>query len=320
MAVSLDLKDRKILHQLDLDCRQSNAQIGKKVRLSKQVVDYRIKKLMKDEIITSFYPHINISKLGYGAHKIYIHFSSLTAAKEQQVWNYLVRHQHIIWAIACSGKWDVVFGIASKGIEEFNSILDGFMNKFSSFIVDRAISVFNQATLHQRKWILPSKKISYFQLGGKTQNFSLDTIDQGLLRMLEKNARSAIMDMAHILSISSSLVIQRIKRLRAKGILEGFRVGINRKKLGIHYCKAFVYYQHKHSQKEKELLEYCYSLRNIYGVSQSIGPWDLELEFEVTHYDDFHNIMKQMKNTFTLIKKFDTVYIEKEYGESFLLL
>ena len=42
--VDLDLKDRKILYELDLNCRQSNAQIGKKVGLSRKVVDYRIKR------------------------------------------------------------------------------------------------------------------------------------------------------------------------------------------------------------------------------------------------------------------------------------
>ena len=46
----IDLKDRKILYQLDLNCRQSNTQIGKKVGLSKQVVDYRIKQMEENGI------------------------------------------------------------------------------------------------------------------------------------------------------------------------------------------------------------------------------------------------------------------------------
>ena len=45
MGKSLDLKDRKILYQLDLNARQSNAEIAKKTRLSKDAVGYRIKKL-----------------------------------------------------------------------------------------------------------------------------------------------------------------------------------------------------------------------------------------------------------------------------------
>ena len=51
----LDLKDRKILYHLDLNCRQSNAQIGKKVGLSKQVVDYRIRRMEDERIIIGYW-------------------------------------------------------------------------------------------------------------------------------------------------------------------------------------------------------------------------------------------------------------------------
>jgi len=41
----LDLKDRKILHELDKNSRQSFRIIGRKVSLSKDVVANRVKKL-----------------------------------------------------------------------------------------------------------------------------------------------------------------------------------------------------------------------------------------------------------------------------------
>ena len=41
----LGVKDMKILTELDKNARQSNNQIGKKVRLSKEVVKYRIDKM-----------------------------------------------------------------------------------------------------------------------------------------------------------------------------------------------------------------------------------------------------------------------------------
>ena len=47
--VELDLKDRKILYELDLNCRQSNTQIDKKVGLSRKVVEYRIKRMEEEE-------------------------------------------------------------------------------------------------------------------------------------------------------------------------------------------------------------------------------------------------------------------------------
>lgn len=319
MAIKLDLNDWKILEQLDLNCRQSDAEIGKKVRLSKQVVNYRIKGLVNEDVITAFFPHINTAKLGYGIHKIYLQFRALTKEKEIEMWNYLVKQPNIVWVVSCSGRWDLIFGIASKDIEQFDAILTDFMNKYSEFIVNREITVFNKATLHHRKWLFKEKQQSiYWLLGGKVEEIKIDDIDKTLLRILNKNVRKPIIEIAKEAEISSSLVIQRIKKLQKNKIIGAFRIGLNREKLGINYCKAFIYYQNKTSEKERQLLTYCYTLSNILGVSQSIGPWDLELEFEVKDYDDFHKIMKEMKNKFSLIKSFDTTYIEKEYGFGYL--
>lgn len=319
MHVKLDLKNWKILNQLDLNCRQSDAEIGKKVRLSKQVVNYRIKKLVDEGIITSFFPQVNIAKLGYGAHKVYLQFGGLTEEKEEEMWDYLIGQRNIVWVITCSGKWDLVFGIVSRNIEQFDQVLTDFMNNYSDYIVNRAITVFNKATIHHRKWLLKQKQQPvYWLIGGKIEEVKIDGIDKKILNVLNENARMHIIEISKKVEVSSSLIIQRLKKLQEKGIIKAFRIGLNRKKLGMNYCKAFIYYQSKTSEKENQLLAYCYNLSNILGVSKSIGPWDLELEFEVNNYDDFHKAMKEMKNKFLLIKSFDTVYIEKEYGLSFL--
>jgi len=317
--IKLDLKDWKILNQLDLNSRQSDSEIAKKVRLSKQVVNYRIKKLANKGVITSFFPHVNIAKLGYAAHKVYLQFRALTKEKEKEMWDYLIKQPNIVWGISCSGRWNLIFGIASKSIEQLDKVLTDFMNRYSDFILNKAITVFNKAILHHRKWLLKQKQQSiYWLLGGKIEEVKIDDIDKKVLKILNKNARKPIIKIAEEAGISDSLAIQRIKKLQQKGIIGAFRSGLNREKLGMEYCKSFIYYQNKTSEKENKLLDYCYSLPNILGVSQSIGPWDLEFEFEVKNYDDFHKIMKEMKNKFPLIRSFDTIYIEKEYGQSFL--
>jgi DNA-binding Lrp family transcriptional regulator len=49
----LDKIDKKLLYQLDLNCRQSNAQIGRIIGVSKQVIEYRINKLQSQGIISN---------------------------------------------------------------------------------------------------------------------------------------------------------------------------------------------------------------------------------------------------------------------------
>ena len=69
--IKIDLKDRKIIYQLALDARQPVSKIAKKVRLSPQVVEYKIKRLENLGVITGYYTCIDISKIGYSIFKIY---------------------------------------------------------------------------------------------------------------------------------------------------------------------------------------------------------------------------------------------------------
>ncbi|RLF33122.1 MAG: transcriptional regulator, partial [Thermoplasmata archaeon] len=77
-SYKIDLKDRKILYELDLNCRQSNAQIGKKVGLGRDVVGYRIKKMEDEGIINNYWTFIDTFRLGYNVFRIYINFQYVT--------------------------------------------------------------------------------------------------------------------------------------------------------------------------------------------------------------------------------------------------
>ncbi len=70
----LDLKDRKILYELDINSRQSFSQLGKRVGLHKDVVAYRVKKLQEKGIIKNFITEINNYKTGYPTVKFYLNY------------------------------------------------------------------------------------------------------------------------------------------------------------------------------------------------------------------------------------------------------
>ena len=89
----IDLKDRKILYELDLNCRKSNAQIGKKIGLSRKVVEYRIKRMENEGIIISYWTAINTMRLGYYVYRIYISFQDITSEIKNEIINYFVNYK-----------------------------------------------------------------------------------------------------------------------------------------------------------------------------------------------------------------------------------
>ena len=96
--VSIDLKDRKILYHLDLNCRQSNAQIGKKVGLGRDVVGYRIKKLEDEGVIKNYSTVIDTFRLGFNVFRIYINFQYLTSDIKKEIIQYFVDYDKS-WAV-----------------------------------------------------------------------------------------------------------------------------------------------------------------------------------------------------------------------------
>ena len=83
MSPKIDLKDRKILFELDKNARISYAQIGKKVGLSTEVVHYRIKRFEEKGIITNYHTSINFCKLGLTHFKICLKFNGIDLKTEE---------------------------------------------------------------------------------------------------------------------------------------------------------------------------------------------------------------------------------------------
>ena len=76
-CIDLDLKDRKILYELDLGARQSLSSIGRKVGLSKEVVNYRINRLTELGIIKGFYARIDSSRVGLVIFRTFIKLQNI---------------------------------------------------------------------------------------------------------------------------------------------------------------------------------------------------------------------------------------------------
>ena len=94
---NVDLKDRRILYELDKNSRESFTQIGKKVGLHKNVVNYRIKRMQDKGIITNFYTVIDTFKLGYNSLRFYIVYQNITPTIREEIINHFVENKFTWW-------------------------------------------------------------------------------------------------------------------------------------------------------------------------------------------------------------------------------
>ena len=109
MVTTLDLKDRKLLYELDANSRQPSAKIAKKIGLSPEVVNYRIKRLEKENIITQYQLIVNIATLNILQFKICLSFQHLKSDELDEINEKIKKISSVKWIISCEGNWDLIF-------------------------------------------------------------------------------------------------------------------------------------------------------------------------------------------------------------------
>ena len=213
----LDRLDRKILYQLDLNSRQSNKNIAKKVGSNKDTVNFRVNKLMKRGIIKRFSTEINTAKLGYNNIKTYFQFQNFTEEKEKEFFKFLFTLPRVGWVVSCSGRWDALFCYWARDIFDFCNALMKIENKFSKYILHKEIIYNVNWFYYNRKWLLDgSKKPLVIKYGGLPEKVKLDKKDTKILNLLAKNGKIPIIEISNKTGIPSQVVIQRKRRMEKR--------------------------------------------------------------------------------------------------------
>ena len=314
--IQLDVKDRRILYQLDLDSRQSLTQIGKKVRLRKDVVAYRIKRMQQDGVITGFWTLIDAYKLGYIVFRFYLVYQYVTPEIKKQIIEYLVKDKRTWVVESIIGKYDLGVFVWVKNIRDFYQFWEKLLDTYGDYFSEKIFSIYVQAFSYPRSYLLPdedtkSDRLKHEITGGGTE-VDIDDYDLHLLNLVAENARIPIIDLARELDCSTQMVNSRLKNLRKKGVIQAFRVGIDISKLGLKPFKVDIYLK-EHTQR-KAIMEYVKYNPNLVFIGTSAGVSDLELEPDLEDSDTVHRIMEDVKLKYPkAIRKYEYFSIEQNY-------
>ncbi len=314
--IKLDLKDRKILYQLDLDCRQSNNQIGKKVGLGRDVVAYRIKKMQDEGVINSFYTIIDTFRLGYDVFRIYLNFQYVTSEIKEKIIKYFVDYENswIVATVKSEIDLDVVVWV--KDIFEFYRFWDKTMDEYEEYFEKYAISIYAQSIVYKKSYLLPDEKIEdnnqMLKMKCGRDSIEIDEVDYIIINELAVNARIPLIDLAEKLNCSSQSVSYRINNLIKSGVIKAFRVDINLLKLNLQKFKVDIYL--KEHKLKQPILNYLNNKKYIEFMNFAIGWADLEPEFVVKDLDELLKILDEINSKFSgAIKKQSFFIAEKFY-------
>lgn len=305
--VKLDLKDRKILLELDFNARQSNSEIAKKVGLSKQGVDYRIKNMINKGIIKGFYPVINITKLGYYYCRLFLKFQNLTKKKEEEIYTYLKSNKKINWIVKFYGTYDVIIASNVKSISEFKRIVDEFVSKFGFYIKEKKESILLDLAHFQYRFLLDKKETKEIHIKEEKESIELDELDKEILEMICQDARMPLVDVAQKVKTTTNITAYRIKKVEKNGIILGYRPDINNNMLGWTHYKILFYLMNVKEKDMIRLRSYFKNNPNVIYIVDEVGICDMDIEAMFKSQQEFFDFIEKVKFAFpNLIKDYES--------------
>ena len=298
--MNLNLKDKKILYQLDLNARQSLTQIGKKVDLSKNMVGYRIKRLEKNGIIKNYYTFIDGLRLGYIVLRLYITFQYITEEIEKEIINYFVKNKSTVVVYSLQGRFnfEVVFWI--KDLDNFYQFWQRILKKYGDYFQDQRLSFYIKYITFKLSYLISENQEINHQkhidsMGGK-KPVEIDDLDLKILKIISLNARLPLIIIANKLGTGPATIKYRLNRLIKMDIIKGFRPNIDYSQLGYQYYKLDLYL--KDYNKRNEIISYIRNNPHLYAIDVTTGVSHLELEFHVKKLESLNNIMSGINNNF----------------------
>ncbi len=295
----LDLKDRKILYELDLNCRQSNTQIGKKVGLKKDVVAYRIKKMQDEGIIKNFWTAINTFKLGYNVFRIYINFHYVNTQIKNEIIQHFTNYKNAWAVVSVKGPIDIDVVVWVKNVYEFYDFFDKTLEKYEDYFEKYTISIYIQAVGYKKSYLLDqpdkfNRKMYETICDGTTEK--IDKIDYTILNELAINARTPLIELAEKIGCSSQTANYRIKNLIKKGVIQAFRVNIDLSKLGLQIFKVDIFL--KEYKQRKNIIKFLDDKGCLECLNVASGWSDIEPEIVVENMDKLIQLMDEINHKF----------------------
>lgn len=316
MAIKLDLKDRRLLYELDNNSRQSCSKIGKKIGLSPEVINYRIKRLEKENIITQYQLIVNLAKLNILQFKICLSLQHIKSDLLIKLIEELKKMNSIKWVVSTKGNWDLILSLETDSVENIDKLKNHILTKFGNHINKKALSILVEAQTYNRDYLIEDKSL----LKGsriilkKDKKIKIDDLDLKILKSLAINARKPIIKIASELKQTVRIITYRLKQLEKKKVILGYKVAINYKKLGMKFFKTFIYLDNPKEERITSLIKYLEQNKNTIHHVRVLGNWDLEPEFEVNSEDEFNKILQEIKDQYSdIIQNVEIITISKEH-------
>jgi DNA-binding Lrp family transcriptional regulator len=315
MIIKTDLKDKRIIYELERNSRQNNKQIAKKIGLSEQLTGKRIKRLLEKGIIEFFGVKVNPKILGLIHIKTYIKLHSITEQELKDFYRELKKEKNVFWIAEVRGKYDVVITLNTRTIAEYSKRFNEVVSKVEDKILEKKIVFLEKATSYSRAYLVPGKEPNEIVHSlGTEKEAVLEEEEINLLRILNSDGRIGLIELSKKMNLNIETVKKRIQKLKKQGVITGFVSKIDFRKLGSKQHIIFLNVRNMTEEKYKKMETTMKHTGHTLHFMKTIGDHEIEIELETITNDKLYEIIRKLRDQLTLeIIDYEIIEVIREH-------
>ena len=305
--MKLDIVDKKILTELELNSSIHLNKLAKKVNKSPETTSYRIQRLKEEGILNRTHLIADMSKFGYTTFRVYIKWQYMTLQDKSDFYTYLKQIPQIWTTAQLHGKWDLGFFVGIKHSKEFKKIWNQIEALYKEKIAEYKIAIYSLVHNFNKTFLLDNFDCILQRSSGEQLEIPHDETDENIIYTYGKDVRQPLHKVAKEVGVSIETVRKRIKRLEREGVIVGYKTDMDLSKLGYQGYRVDFYLQS--TKRNKEIFEYLKNHKNFYQINESIGGADIETEIII------ENLVLLLEELEKIVKRFkDVIKYFEHYG------
>jgi|SRR3989344_961799 len=226
--------DYKLLSYLYHHSRESVSKIAKATELTREQVEYRLKKYTDEGLIRGFFSLFDYGKFGYDYFvtvllKFEKHSSTAKFSKG------LVKHKNVISWGKVFGKYDLFMNCVFKDEKELSDFISELLKDKENSVSDYFVVKPYFAELYPLKFVRYKDRDNYGLVDEKSKVRKFDENEKKILKILANDGRVRLIDIAGKVGLSSELVLYKLKKLYGNKVILGSRIQFDMSKLGYYF-------------------------------------------------------------------------------------
>ncbi len=316
-TVELDEKDRRILWLLSIDARMSYLDLAKKAGVSKEVANYRVKRLEKEGVLRGYYALIDPSCLGLMQARVWMKFQHVSPKMEEEIARYYSGLRSTGWTAGRSGRFDFGTTFWGKDTNELYAAEIEILGRFKKYLREFEVGIYARQHFFDKKYLVGRRSSGLHTTINNSQRQEIGPTELRMLRLLTSKGRMPVSELAKRVGESVYIAGSRLKWLR-KNVIRTFQPLVDMKRIGYERHKLAVYLED--SSAIDRILDFSAAHPNIIWMGEFIaGGADLEIDVEVRSHAEMRALSDTLMTRFSKeIAYCDYAQFTKDYKITFM--